>query len=56
MDWKDTPITRLTLRLPEDLKRRLLKKINEYNLIKPSFNEYIIKILYRSLDQNIPFK
>jgi len=54
MRWKNKKNIRLTLRLPEDLHEKLVKKVEGYQM-KPSFNDYIIKTLLRSLDSSIPF-
>jgi predicted HicB family RNase H-like nuclease len=53
MNWKNKDCIRFTLRLPEDLHHRLSKKI-ENNRFGCSLNDYVLKALYRSLDQEIP--
>lgn len=52
MQWKDKPKTRFTLRLPENLCERIKEKCGE-GLMPISMNDYIIMVLFRSLDQNI---
>ena len=53
MRWKEKDLTRFTLRIPEDLHRKINKKIEGY-AFQPSMNEYIIRVLIRSLDSPIP--
>jgi len=55
MRWKNKDQIRFTLRLPEDLYERLQNKLEKYDTMPISMNEYIIKALYRSIEERIPF-
>ena len=54
MKWKDEEHERFTLRLPATLHEKIKKKLTKY-YFQPSMNDYIIKCLLKTMDQDIPF-